>query len=155
MKANDAKQQMERESLCRFYEEFKSIVSKIIGIFQCFDEVSLENIQKLTGTEQTFLYELQVEKFIFDFKASLNLDTVSELAYERNNLKNTEMKIFDSYLQYLIKIFSDELKIDEYNLEAIFKSDMKNLNIYLKDIRKAQTIESTQKMSSNLVSCNY
>ena len=71
MKANDAKQLMERESLCRFYEEFKSFTSKILGIFECFDEEALKNIQVITRKEQSFLYELDIEKFLFDFKSTL------------------------------------------------------------------------------------
>jgi len=152
IKANDAKQQMERESLCRFYEEFKIITSKILSIFETFDEESLSNIQVITGGEhKSFLYELEIEKFLFDFKSALNLDDVSKKAYEKNNLIKEEMKIFDSYLNYLLNLFKDELSLDEYNLEAIFKSQMKELHSYLKDIRKAQTIESTILMGNNMV----
>ena len=119
VKGNDAKQQMDRESLCRFYDEFKNILTKILSIFESFDEESLKNIQKLTGTEKSFLYELEVEKFIFDFRTSLNLEELSAKAYEVNNLKKQEMKIFDGYLEYMINLFSNDLKLDEYNLEAI------------------------------------
>lgn len=151
MKANDAKQQMERDSLCRYYEDFKSFISKIIGIFQSIDETSLRNIQEITFKEGSFLYELEVDKFLSEFKHTMSLDLVKDKAYERNNLKLGEMKIFDSYIEYLLNIFGDELSLDEYNLEEIYKSYMKNLNSYLKDIRKAQTIDSTKKMSDNIV----
>jgi hypothetical protein len=153
IKANDNKDHMERESLCRYYDEFKSITSKILDIFKAIDEEPLKKIEELTSTDKSFLYEMEVDKFIGDIRNTLNVEKIKERA-SSNNLKKYEMKIFDNYLEFLINIFKDELSLSEYNLEAIFKSKIKEMNNYLKEIRKAQTVNSTIEMGDNMVKIN-
>lgn len=142
---------MEKELLVKFYDELKSTTKTIIDSIESVDNTILKNIQILTESNKMFLRDSQIEIFWMDFKKSIDFSSIQEKFAQFKSIKNQEIKMFEAFICYLLEIFIDEFKIDEYNLTNIYKKQSNELKAAFTILKKSQTIDSTITMSNNIV----
>lgn len=146
---------MERDSLLRFYDECKIYVKKILDAIESCDTSILRNIQILTQNKKSFILESHIEGFWNDFKQDIDVKNIRDRISEMNSLRNQEAKMYEAFICYLMQIFIDEFKIDEYNLGSIFKQHHKKVESHLKNLKKSQSLDQTIEMNQSLVIKKY
>lgn len=142
---------MEKEILLKYYDECKKFVKKFIDTIESCDTTVLKNIQILTQNQKSFILESHIQSFWTNFERDLNIKKIRERVTEMNNLKNQETKMYEAFICYLLEIYLDEFKIDEYNLGSIYKQHNKKLENYLITLKKSQNLDQTKEMNNCLV----
>ena len=146
---------MEKEILLKYYDECKTFVKKFIDAIESCDTTILNKIQILTQNKKSFILESHIERFWNDFKRDVDILKIRERVSEMNNQRNQEAKMFEAFICYLLEIYLDEFKIDEYNLNGMYKQHHKKIESYLKSLRKSQSLDQTIEMNNSLVLNNY
>ncbi len=142
---------MERDLLVKFYEDFKNNTKEILKSVESFDDTILKDIQILTKTKKSFISESQIKEFWDDFKKEVIFDKVDSTMQEWKSQKIQQIKSVQDILCYLLEIFLDEFKIDEYNLDNIFKQNYKNLEAAFVKAKKSSNLDGTIEMIDNVV----
>lgn len=142
---------MEKESLLKFYDECKVFVKKIIYTIESCDTSLLKNIQILTQNKKNFILGSDIDGFWNDFKRDIEIDKIRDRVSDMNNLKNQEARMYEAFICYLLEIFIDQFKIDEYNIGGIYKQHNKKLDGYIKNLKKSQNLDQTIEMNNSLV----
>jgi uncharacterized SAM-dependent methyltransferase len=146
---------MEKEILLKYYDECKTFVTKFIDTIESCDTTILNKIQILTQNKKSFILESHIESFWNDFKRDVDILKIRERVSEMNNQRNQEAKMFEAFICYLLEIYLDEFKIDEYNLNGMYKQHYKKIESYLKSLRKSHGLDQTIEMNYSLVFNNY
>jgi len=106
----------------------------------------------LTNNKRNFINNSQIKTFWDEFTSSINKpNIVNEKNKIMNCMKNQEVKLYETYLKYLLDIFLEEFKIDEYNLDQEYSVYYKSLEVDFKKMKKLQTLDSTIEMTNYIV----
>lgn len=142
---------MERELIAKFYDEYKTLTSEIIGVIEKQDISILKNIQIFVQKDKKILTESAIEGLWDEYKRIISKPTELSDPMNKNKNINIKSKILESYFNFLLDMFKDEFKLDHFHLNNVFKGINKELATSLIAMKKSQSIKPTEEMTSNTV----